>query len=69
MNLFRPDVEGLAAIGKRIPADAAVATGDFHHGLAGVELTQNVGIDSSAVVRLREDGFFTDHGVPPFLPA
>ena len=68
VNLLRPNVEGLAAIGKRIPADAAVATGDFHHGLAGVELTQNVGIDSCAVVRLREDGFFTDHGVPPFLP-
>jgi len=68
VNLFRPDVEGLAAIGKRIPADAAVATGDFHHGLAGVELTQNVGIDSSAVVRLREDGFSTDHSVTPFLP-
>lgn len=61
VNLFRPDVEGLAAIGKWIPADAAVATGDFHHGLAGVELTQNVGIDSRAVVRLGEDGFSTDH--------
>ena len=61
VNLFRPNVEGLAAIGKRIPADAAVATGDFHHGLAGVELTQDVGVDARAVMRLGQDGFLTYH--------
>lgn len=35
MKFFRTGVEGLAAIGKRIPVDAAFATGDFHHDSAG----------------------------------
>ena len=61
VNLLRPDVKRLAAVSEGIPADSAVTTDDFHHSLAGVELTQDMGVDARAVVRLGQDGFLTYH--------
>ena len=61
VNLLRPDVQRLAAVSEGIPADSAVTTDDFHHGLTGVELTQDVGVDARTVMRLGQDGFLTYH--------
>ncbi len=61
MELLDPDVKGGFVAVPGVAAIAAVPACDVHHRLSGVELTEDVGVDTGAVVGLGEDGFFGDH--------
>lgn len=63
-DLLVPDVEGGGTPGVGVAADAAIPSGDFHYGLAGVELAEDVGVDAGAVVGLGKDGVAGDHSSP-----
>ena len=62
--LLVPDVEDDGTPGVGVAADAAIPSGDFHYGLARVELAEDVGVDAGAVVGLGKDGFTGDHSSP-----
>lgn len=64
VDLLVPDVEGGGTPGVGVAADAAIPSGDFHYALAGVELTEDVGVDAGAVVGLGKDGVSGDHSSP-----
>ena len=61
VDLLVPDVEGSGAPGVGVAADAAIPSGDFHYGLAGIELAEDVGVDAGAVVGLGKDSVAGDH--------
>ena len=64
VDLLVPDVEGGGAPGVGVAANAAIPSGDFYYGLAGVELAKDVGVDAGAVVGLGKDGVAGDHSSP-----
>lgn len=61
VEFLMPDMEGLGAPGVGVAADAAIPSGDFHYGLAGVKLAEDVGINAGAVMGFGKDGLARDH--------
>ena len=66
VNLFCPYPEGLAAIGERVAAYAAVPSSNVHNGFVWIKVPQDVGVDACAVVCPAQDGLSTYHHPPPF---